>query len=1140
MNHFSVIDPPRLCSSQAIQWPKLEGLALAIAVSSFADRDSGPTLVVTPDGYTARYLRDDLMALATVPVELFPDWEVLPYDLYSPHPDLISRRLDLLGRLPDLKDGVILCPITTLMQRLPPTQWLKGQSVHVTTQQHLEPAAFKADLLAAGYVSSDQVWQPGQFASRGAVIDLWPMGSLDQPIRIELFDDEVESIRRFDADTQRSIDKVGEIKLLPGREYPFDEAARSEFRRRFRLRFDTDLRRAMTYQEVGQGIQSQGLEQYLPLFFEETGLLLDYLPSPCKTIVFESAYEQASRYHQSIHQRYDQRSGDLERPILKPEELFASATEINQHLTANCAVAIGHQLPDPDWIGAPPIVDLTQPKGLGEQLGQCPGRVLIGADTPARREMILQSLRSQQVEFAAINSWQAFLSGQAKVSVATLAFSTGVALPNEGMTVLSENECFPGHTRTRRQDKRATQDPESLIKSLADLQAGALVVHLEHGIGRYQGLEVLKTEGHVGEYLTIAYADGDLLYVPVADLALVSRYTGQDPDSVALHRLGSDQWKKTRRKAAERIRDVAAELLHLQARRQARTIDPIAADASGYAQFCAGFEYEETQDQLQAIDAVLDDLAKDQPMDRVVCGDVGFGKTEVALRASFVVAHSGAQVAVLAPTTLLADQHYRQFANRFADWPVRVERLTRSSQKNKDTLAGLADGTVDVVIGTHRLLQSDVQFKDLRLVVIDEEQRFGVRQKEQLKAMRAEVNLLTLTATPIPRTLNMSMAGLRELSIIATPPQNRLAVKTFVSQWDAGTIKDAVAREFQRGGQVYYLHNEVKTLPKVASELQALFPDARIGIAHGQMPPNEIEQTMRAFYQRRINLLVCTTIIENGIDVPTANTIIINRADKFGLAQLHQLRGRVGRSHHLAFAHLITPPWATLTTDAKKRLEAIASMEDLGAGFVLATHDLEIRGAGELLGEDQSGQIEAIGFSLYSDLLNRAVHALKNGQEPDLDEPLAMNSDIDLHTTALIPEDYLSDIHQRLVLYKRIAQASNEQSLYDLEVEMIDRFGLLPEPVRHLFTAARLRLWAKVMGIKRLEIGPLGGRIDFTEQPDIKIDEFLTMIQKESHTYDLPSPNRLRIKGQYENYEDRLSLAKEVLSRLSIDQPSAA
>jgi len=1134
------MNPPRTDLSEVVAWPKLEGLALALSVSAFAARGTGPTLIVTPDGYTARYLRDDLSALATVPVELFPDWEVLPYDLYSPHPDLVSRRLDLLARLPSLANAVVVCPIHTLMQRLCPTQWLKGNALTIQVGETLDLDDFKTKLIDAGYLASDQVWQPGQYATRGSVIDLWPMGAAQQPIRIELFDEEIESIRWFDPDTQRSTEKTKHFGLMPAREYPFDEAARSDFRRRFRMRFDVDIRRALTYQEVGQGIQSQGLEQYLPLFFDQTATLLDYLPAVSKVIVFEGAFDQAISHHQVIHHRYDQRSSDIERPILRPDELFLSAGEITDRLQNRCNVKITHRPPDAAVVAELPVVDFAQKDQLPEKLQALIGRVLIGADTAARREMILQTLRAAKVSYTPVDSWHAFVSGQARINVTTLPVSGGVCLPDEGITVLSEAECFPGHTRTRARERHTTQDPEALIKSLADLQSGALVVHLEHGIGRYRGLEVLQTGDQVGEYLTLAYADGDLLYVPVADLALVSRYTGQDPDSVVLHRLGSDQWKKTRRKAAERIRDVAAELLDLQAKRHARKNDPIAMDEGMYARFCAGFEYEETEDQLQAIEAALADLASEQPMDRVVCGDVGFGKTEVALRVAFAVAQTGAQVALLAPTTLLADQHHRQFANRFADWPIRVERLTRSSAKNKETLAGMADGTIDVVIGTHRLLQKDVQFKDLALVVIDEEQRFGVRQKEQLKALRAEVNLLTLTATPIPRTLNMSMAGLRELSIIATPPQNRLAVKTYISEWDTETIKDAVAREFQRGGQVYYLHNEVSSMTRIFAELQAMFPDARIGIAHGQMPPNEMEQTMRAFYSRRINLLICTTIIENGIDVPTANTIIINRADKFGLAQLHQLRGRVGRSHHLAFAHLITPPWKSLTSDAKKRLEAIASMEDLGAGFMLATHDLEIRGAGELLGEDQSGQIEAIGFSLYSDLLARAVEALKTGQEPDLDEPLAMSSDIDLHTTALIPEGYLPDIHQRLVLYKRIAQAANEATLYELEVEMIDRFGLLPEPVRHLFTATRLRLVAKAMGIKRLEIGPLGGRIDFIEAPDIKIDELILMIQRESHTYDLPNPNRLRVKGEYESYEDRLALAKALLSRLSISEQVAA
>lgn len=1139
MTNFSVLNPPRDSPDKPSSWPQLKGVALALALSGYAKRAGGPVLVATPDGYSARYLRDDLETLGDIKVELFPDWEVLPYDLYSPHPDLISRRLSLLTRLPAMDTGIVLAPVTSLMQRLPPREWLAAHSLSLACGEKLNLTDFREQLTDAGYLVSEQVWQPGQFAQRGSVIDLWPMGTSQWPFRIELFDDEIESIRCFDPDSQRSTEKMDRFSLMPAREYPFDEQARDGFRKRFRLRFDVDLRKAVIYQDVGDGMHAQGLEQYLPLFFETTNTLFDYLPNPARWVVLSGVADAAYNHGHQIHYRYDQRFGDIERPILKPDELFLSADELLGNLKQSAQVVVGTESPESHGILPAPQIDLAKPEQAIDTLMNCTERVLIAADTPSRREMILRALRSQRAEFAQLESWHAFVSGEQALNVATLPISHGVHLPESGLLVLSESECFPGHTRTRQRERMSGQDPESLIKSLAELSPGALVVHLEHGIGRYRGLEALETQDQVGEYLVIEYAGGDLLYVPVTDLSLVSRYTGQDPDSVSLHRLGSDQWKKARRRAAERVRDVAAELLNLQARRAARTNDPIEADEEMYARFAAGFEYEETQDQLNAIQAVNTDLGSTQPMDRVVCGDVGFGKTEVALRAAFMVAQSGRQVAILAPTTLLAEQHHRQFADRFADWPIQVAKLTRNNAKHKEILQGLASGVIDIVIGTHRLLQNDVQFKNLGLVVIDEEQRFGVRQKEQLKALRAEVNLLTLTATPIPRTLNMAMAGLRELSIIATPPQNRMAVKTFISEWDTEIIRDAVAREFQRGGQVYYLHNEVKTMARAVADLEALFPNARIGMAHGQMPASEMEQTMRAFYSRRINLLVCSTIIENGIDVPSANTIIINRADKFGLAQLHQLRGRVGRSHHLAFAHLITPPWKSLTRDAKKRLEAIASMEDLGAGFSLATHDLEIRGAGELLGEDQSGQIEAIGFSLYSDLLNRAVEALKNGHEPDLDEPMAMSSDIDLHTSALIPDDYLPDIHQRLVLYKRIAQAENEQGLHDLEVEMIDRFGLMPEPLKHLLTAARLRLSAKDMGIRRLEIGPAGGRVEFLDKPKINVDEVIQMIQQESHTYELPQPNRLRIKGDYEQYEDRLLVAKDVLSRLSLANTDA-
>jgi transcription-repair coupling factor (superfamily II helicase) len=1138
---FSVLNPTRPTDAgQAADWPALDGLGLALALASLARRQGGPVLVVASDGYAARQLRDDLKQLDAPPVELFPDWEILPYDLYSPHPDLVSRRLDLLARLPGMTEGIVITPVSALIQRLAPPAWIQGQSLNLAVGDRLDSDRFRGLLGDAGYVLSDQVWQPGQFAVRGAVMDLWPMGR-PEPYRLELFDDEIESIRRFDPESQRSTEKIERIEMLPAREFPFDDEARQAFRRRFRTRFDVDLRTAVPYIEVGESILGQGLEQYLPLFFDGTVSLVDYLPKAHRLVLLTAIDEAAREFELQLHSRYEQRGGDRERPVLKPDEVYLPARELMAMLSERAQVRLTRRKPARSTLSPPPDIDLDHGReAAAERLRALGGRVLLAADTAGRRELINDALKAAGLRPTLVASWQAFSSGEDALCLTVMPVSGGCALPDRGWTILTESELFPGHTRSLRRERRTGQDPESMIKSLADLQAGALVVHLEHGIGRYMGLEVLDVSDSTGEYLTLEYDDGDKLYVPVTDLHLVSRYTGSDPEQVKLNRLGSDQWRKTRRKAAEKIRDVAAELLNLQARRAARAGYAYSLDRGMQARFASGFEYEETDDQLDAIQAVLDDLASDQPMDRVVCGDVGFGKTEVALRAAFAVAESGRQVAMLAPTTLLAEQHYRNFADRFADWPINVALLSRSGGKTSQTVKGMADGTVDIVIGTHRLLSKDVEFKDLGLVIIDEEQRFGVRQKERLKALRADVDLLTLTATPIPRTLNMAMTGLRELSIIATPPAKRLAVRTFVSQWDTATIKDAVSREFQRGGQVYFLHNEVKTMARMASDLEELFPRARIGMAHGQMAPGEMERTMRDFYGRRINLLICSTIIENGIDVPTANTIIINRADKFGLAQLHQLRGRVGRSHHLAYAYLIAPPKKSMTRDARKRLEAIQTLEELGAGFTLASHDLEIRGAGELLGEEQSGQIEAIGFSLYSDLLNRAVEALKAGQEPDLDEPLSMISEVDLHATAMIPPDYLPDVHQRLVLYKRITQAKDDKALNDLAVEMIDRFGLLPPEVKHLFTVAELRLEARALGMKRLEVGPAGGRVEFVAKPEININELLKMIQKEAHTFELPANDKLRVKGDFETVEERLAIARELLDRLTPDKRAAA
>jgi len=1137
---FSVLNPPRLEPGQPIDWPEISGLALALALSTLARRQGGPLLIAASDGYAARQLRADLNQLGGPPAELFPDWEILPYDLYSPHPDLISRRLDLLARLPGMSEGIIVAPLAAMIQRLPPAAWIQGQSLNLAVGDQIDASAFRHLLSEAGYGASDQVWQPGQFAVRGAVMDLWPMGR-PQPYRLELFDDEIESIRVFDAESQRSTEKLERIDMLPAREYPFDEENRQAFRRRFRTRFDVDLRRALPYVEVGEGIHGQGLEQYLPLFFDDTSSLIDYLPREHRLVILPGVDEATREFSDQVKARHEQRGGDRERPVLDPDELYFPADDLLSRLKADASVRVTRRKPARTTVDNPPAIDLDHGADTAvEQLKKLPGRILLAADTAGRRELINEGLKAAGLRPRIVESWSAFISGEDRLALTVMPVSGGCYLPDRELTILSESELFPGHTRTRQRERRTGQDPESMIKSLADLQAGALVVHLEHGIGRYLGLEVLDVGDSTGEYLTLEYDGGDKLYVPVTDLHLVSRYTGADPDQVTLNRLGSEQWKKTRRKAAEKVRDVAAELLNLQARRAARSGHAYTIERGMQARFAAGFEYEETDDQLTTIDAVLADLASDQPMDRVVCGDVGFGKTEVALRAAFAVAESGRQVAVLAPTTLLAEQHYRNFSDRFADWPIQVELLSRSGQHTAKTIAGMAAGTVDIVIGTHRLIQKDIAFKDLGLVIIDEEQRFGVRQKERLKALRAEVDLLTLTATPIPRTLNMAMAGLRELSIIATPPARRLAVRTFVSEWDTPTIRDAVSREFQRGGQVYFLHNEVKSMARMVDELQEMFPRARVGMAHGQMAAGEMERTMRDFYARRINLLVCSTIIENGIDVPTANTIIINRADKFGLAQLHQLRGRVGRSHHLAYAYLITPPKQALTRDARKRLEAIQTLEELGAGFTLASHDLEIRGAGELLGEDQSGQIEAIGFSLYSDLLNRAVEALKAGLEPDLDEPLSLISEVDLHVTAMIPPDYLPDVHQRLVLYKRISQADSDNKLNQLGVEMIDRFGLLPPEVKNLFQTAELRLKARGLGIRRLEVGPAGGRVEFVPKPDINIDELLKMIQKEAHTFELPANDRLRVKGEFETAEERLAMALELIERLEPRRQAAA
>ncbi|GAP66668.1 transcription-repair coupling factor Mfd [Mizugakiibacter sediminis] len=1129
-------------------WAAPHGSALALAVAEAARRHAGPVVFVARDTHRAHALEDELavFAGADLPVLHFPDWETLPYDLFSPHPEIVSQRIATLYRLPSVRRGVLVVPVATLMQRLAPRGFIAGSGLALKLGQRLDLAAEQRRLESAGYRHVPQVAEPGDFAVRGALIDIFPMGAAE-PYRIELFDDEVDSIRTFDAETQRSQHKVEAVELLPAREFPLTDEAAKDFRNRLRERFPIDIRRCPLYQDMKEGVTPGGIEYYLPLFFERTETLFDYLGDDALFVLGEGALEAAGHFRAQAQERYEQRAHDIERPILPVDELFLPVDRLREALNRPLRVEIvdaGHA--HAVALGTQPAPELpinrkgeAPAEALRRFLDAYPGRVLIAAETAGRREALLEQLAAAEIRPVVTEGWRAFADGAQPLAVTVAPLQQGFALTAPALTVLTERELFGERVRQDRTRRRtAARDPETVIRDLTELAIGAPIVHVDHGVGRYQGLVTLDVGGMPGEFLAIEYAKGAKLYVPVAQLALVSRYTGTAPELAPLHALGGDAWERAKRKAAEKVRDVAAELLAIYAQREARAGTALAVDRTMYEQFAATFPFEETPDQLAAIEAVIADLAAPRPMDRVVCGDVGFGKTEVAVRAAFVAASAGKQVAVLVPTTLLAQQHYDNFRDRYADWPIRVEVISRFKSKKdiEAALARLADGRIDVMIGTHRLLQADVKFKDLGLVIVDEEQRFGVRQKEQLKKLRAEVDLLTLTATPIPRTLNMAMAGMRDLSIIATPPAHRLAVKTFIAQHDPVLIREAFQRELARGGQVYFLHNEVDTIEKTARELQALIPDARIRIAHGQMPERELEQVMLDFHRQRFNVLVCTTIIESGIDIPTANTIVINRADRFGLAQLHQLRGRVGRSHHRAYAYLIVPDRRAMTADAEKRLEALASLEELGAGFTLATHDLEIRGAGELLGEEQSGQIQEVGFSLYTELLERAVRALKSGKVPDFDLSSEHETEVELHLPALIPDDYLPDVHARLTLYKRIASAPDAEALRELQVEMIDRFGLLPDAVKQLFAVTELKLRATPLGIRKLDFGPAGGRVIFREKPNVDPMAVIRLIQQQPRTYKLDGQDKLKISMELPGAAERLRAAQQLLDTLALRQ----
>jgi transcription-repair coupling factor (superfamily II helicase) len=1138
--------------------------ALLLARLAQAQAAAGRLLtIVTAEPGDAQRLADELPFFAPgLQVTVFPDWETLPYDSFSPHQDLISERLATLWRIHTRHHGdglqVVMMPATTALYRLAPPSFLAGTTFLFKQKQKLDEAALKAQLTLAGYSHVSQVVSPGEYAVRGGLIDLFPMGS-PVPYRVDLFDNEVDSIRTFDPDSQRSLYPVPEVRLLPGREFPMDEAARTRFRQRWRERLDGDPTRSRIYKDIGQGLATAGIEYYLPLFFDQPATIFDYLGADTHLVLHGEVDAALEHFWTDTRERHRFAATDPDRPVLPPEDLFQRTDEFFANTGRLATLALrGHEpvglqgTPESAVAWARPLPDLAADRGateplaaLGRHLDSTAHRVLIVAESDGRRESLLELLRDHRIDPPSVATLAEFEASDEKFAITAAPLATGFfwfePAAQRAIQFVTETELFastPQGRRRRKQEQESSVD--ALIKDLSELKIGDPVVHANHGIGRYRGLINLDLsngqDGGASEFLHLEYADQATLYVPVSQLQLISRYTGVSADEAPLHKLGSGQWDKARRRAAEQVRDVAAELLNLYARRAAREGHAHRYSAHDYEAFAASFGFEETPDQRAAIHAVIQDLVSPKPMDRLVCGDVGFGKTEVALRAAFVAVMGGKQVAILAPTTLLAEQHYQTLVDRFGKWPVKVAELSRfrSTKEVKASLEGLEAGTVDIVVGTHKLLSPDVKYKRLGLLIIDEEHRFGVRHKEAIKAMRAEVDVLTLTATPIPRTLGMALEGLRDLSVIATAPQRRLAIKTFVRSEGNSVIREAVLRELKRGGQVYFLHNEVETIEPRAQRLRELVPEARIAVAHGQMPERQLETVMRDFVAQRHNLLLCSTIIETGIDVPTANTIVISRADKFGLAQLHQLRGRVGRSHHQAYAYLLVPDTETLTNQAQLRLDAIQSMEELGSGFYLAMHDLEIRGAGEVLGENQSGNMMEVGFQLYNDMLAEAVRALKNGQEPDLLSPTGIfggSTEVNLHAPALLPDAYCGDVHVRLNLYKRLATASKPEQLDAMLEEITDRFGKLPVQGQTLFDTHRLRVLAKPYGVLKIDANPRQMAITFRPNPPLEPMRIIELVQK-NRSVKLAGNDKLRIDRELADPKDRAQFIRDVLRSL--------
>ena len=1148
-------EDPAFSSNQKAQWKALSSGGVALALTEAALNYDGLTVVITDSAQEAAYQRRAIGFFAQnqdLSILSFPDWETLPYDIFSPHQDIISARLETLAKLPTTKQGILLVPITTIMHRLAPVDFISSRTFSYKVGDEFDRERLQDQLGKVGYTRVDTVHEHGQFTFRGSIVDIFPMGE-ESPFRLDLLDTEIDSLRIFDPESQRTIKSMERIDLLPAREFPMDKQSTNTFLNKWLEYFDNHDKPCSIYRDVKEGIAPQGIEYYSSLFFENTASLFDYFPRNILLFTMSNIETTAQRFWSDIVSRYTEYGVDPERPLLEPADVFLPIdkifSEIKYFPRTTITLTESKEKESDDISSIQLVPDITINAKLSNPLSELQSfldshtesssqlRVLFCAESSGRREVLIDLLKGIGVSPKDVASWSEFLQNDDNFSICTFPIDEGIFCPQENLCLITEGDLFGQQVMQRRRRSATATSPDYIFKSLAELKINAPVVHIDHGVGRYKGLVTLEVDRTKQEFLMLTYANDAKLYVPVSSLHLISRFGGGDHSAAPLNHLGSDKWDKAKNKAAKQVRDTAVELLDIYSRRAAKSGFACDANEHDYSSFTSDFSFEETADQQQAIDAVRGDLLSAQPMDRLVCGDVGFGKTEVAMRAAFTAVSSGKQVVILVPTTLLAHQHFQNFQDRFSKWPVVVEELSRfrTSKQQNQVISAVEQGNVDILISTHKLLHIDINFKNLGLMIIDEEHRFGVRQKEKIKSLRTRIDILTMTATPIPRTLNMSMHSIRDLSIIATPPAKRLSVKTFVRKYESRVIREAALREILRGGQVYYLHNDVKSIQRVADELSELIPEATINIAHGQMRETNLERVMSDFYHQRFNILVCTTIIETGIDIPSANTILINRADKFGLAQLHQLRGRVGRSHHQAYAYLMLPADRKVTPDATKRLQAISAADQLGSGFTLATNDLEIRGAGELLGEEQSGHIQTIGFTLYLEMLDRAVIALRAGNKHLVDTSLETGIEVNMHLPAFIPEDYLPDVNMRLIMYKRISDCKISDELHELQVEMIDRFGLLPETTKTLFKLAGIKQIATKLGLKKVEVGPKGGRIQFTSHTPVEPITIIKMVQAEPDIFRLQNNDQLNFTISLDDYDNRFMFINNVFNKLLSD-----